>query len=277
MSFAKLRQRPLNDAPVSDQRTDPRRFPLRATPRYNDGNLLQRLARFDNRTFTGKLLRFPLALIPRGLVVPIVSGTLRGSRWIVGAHTHGCWLGTYEPSTQAAVRRFTRRGDVFYDLGANAGFYTLLAAKLGARVVAVEPLPRNVDYLRRHLRLNHCRNVEIVETVVLDRPGSARLMEASSATAHVAEEGVPVKATTLDEMVYLDGYPIPSVIKCDVEGAEARVLAGGRRVLMTYRPVLLLSVHSEPLRVRCVEQLTEWGYRVETDPSNVYELVAMGS
>ena len=203
-----------------------------------------------------------------------MSGPLRGSRWIVGSHTHGCWLGIYEPSKQAAVRRFTRPGGVFYDLGANVGFYTLLAAKLGARVVAVEPLPRNVAYLRRHLGLNHCSDVEIFEGVVLDRAGSVHLVAAGSATAYVGDTGVPVRATTLDEMVGSLGYPTPTVIKCDVEGAELRVLAGGRSVLPTRRPVLLLSVHSEQLKVACTAQLSEWGYRTEVDPHDAHEIIA---
>ena len=236
--------------------------------------VLRRLARLARKSLPGRLVRSPLALIPRGVAVPVMSGPLRGSRWIVGAHTHGCWLGIYEPSKQAAVRRFTRPGGVFYDLGANVGFYTLLAAKLGARVVAVEPLPRNVAYLRRHLGLNHCSDVEIFEGVVLDRAGSVHLVAAGSATAYVGDTGVPVRATTLDEMVGSLGYPTPTVIKCDVEGAELRVLAGGRSVLPTRRPVLLLSVHSEQLKVACTAQLSEWGYRIEIDPHDAHEIIA---
>ena len=236
--------------------------------------VLRRLARLVSKSLPGRLVRWPLALVPRGVAVPVMSGPLRGSRWIVGAHTHGCWLGIYEPSKQAAVRRFTKPGGVFYDLGANVGFYTLLAAKLGARVVAVEPLPRNVAYLRRHLGLNHCSDVEIFEGVVLDRAGSVHLVAAGSATAYVGDTGVPVRATTLDEMVGSLGYPTPTVIKCDVEGAELRVLAGGRSVLPTRRPVLPLSVHSEQLKVACTAQLSEWGYRIEIDPHDAHEIIA---
>lgn len=236
--------------------------------------VLRRLARLASKSLPGRLVRWPLALVPRGVAVPVMSGPLRGSRWIVGAHTHGCWLGIYELSKQVAVRRFTKPGGVFYDLGANAGFYTLLAAKLGARVVAVEPLPRNLAYLRRHLGLNHCSGVEIFEGVVLDRAGSVHVVAAGPATAYVGDTGVPVRATTLDEMVGSLGYPTPTVIKCDVEGAELRVLAGGRSVLPTRRPVLLLSVHSERLKVACTAQLSEWGYRIEGDPNDANEIIA---
>src|SRR3989442_12809090 len=168
--------------------------------------VLRRLAQFASKSLPGRLVRWPLALIPRGVAVPVMSGPLRGSRWFVGSHTHGCWLGIYEPSKQAAVGRFTRPGGVFYDLGANVGFYTLLAAKLGAGVVAVEPLPRKLAYLRRHLGLNHCSGVEIFECVVLDRAGYVHVVAAGPATAYVGDTGVPVCGTKPHDEVRSLGY-----------------------------------------------------------------------
>jgi predicted RNA methylase len=94
--------------------------------------------------------------------MPILQGPGRGIRWIVGAGTHGCWLGSYESEKQAVVAEALGPGMVFYDLGANAGFYTLLAARAvlpGGEVIAFEPLPENISYLRRHVERNGFRNV----------------------------------------------------------------------------------------------------------------------
>ena len=77
---------------------------------------------FSNTTALGKLVRLPLRLVPRTAVVPVLSGPLRGARWIVGAATHGSWLGTYEAAKQLLIERALKPGSVFYDVGANAGF-----------------------------------------------------------------------------------------------------------------------------------------------------------
>jgi SAM-dependent methyltransferase len=108
-------------------------------------------------SFLGRLLRLPLRLIPRRAVLPILQGPLRGKKWIVGSGNHGYWLGSYEIGKRALFVRSIPVGAVVYDLGANVGYYTLLAAMLAGaegKVFAFEPLPRNLEYLRRHLVLN---------------------------------------------------------------------------------------------------------------------------
>src|SRR5690348_7048474 len=98
----------------------------------------------------GKLLRWPLRWIPKSVVVSVRGGVNAGMKWRVGAHTHGCWLGTYEKSKQQAVVRLVRAGMNVVDIGANAGFYTLAFSRLagpGGRVWAFEPLPANVSNL----------------------------------------------------------------------------------------------------------------------------------
>lgn len=115
------------------------------------------LSGIPRRSVLGRVLRAPLRLIPPGTVLPVLQGRLRGARWIVGAGTHGCWLGSYEYGKRRLFERLVRPGQVVWDVGANAGFYTLLASRLvgsTGSVVAIEPLPRNLSYLRRHLELN---------------------------------------------------------------------------------------------------------------------------
>ena len=115
----------------------------------------------SNETRLGRLLRLPLRLLPAGAVVPILSGPLRGRRWVVGAGPHGYWLGTYEADKQRLLQTLLREGDCFFDVGANVGFFTLLASALvgrSGRVVAFEPLPQNLAFLRRHLLLNRPHN-----------------------------------------------------------------------------------------------------------------------
>ena len=128
-------------------------------------------------TLVGRLLRAGLGVLPPGLQVPILQGRLRGKRWIIGASVHGCWLGSYEWEKRRAFERTVRPGAVVFDVGANVGFYTLLASELAGvrgQVVAIELLPRNVSYLRAHLRMNGVTNVTVLEAAVSDQLGTAR-------------------------------------------------------------------------------------------------------
>ncbi len=76
----------------------------------------------------GRAMRLPLRLIPRHWAVPVIQGPLKNMRWIVEAGTHGCWLGTYEWEKAQRFAQEIRPGMVVFDIGAHAGFYSLLAS-----------------------------------------------------------------------------------------------------------------------------------------------------
>jgi FkbM family methyltransferase len=210
-------------------------------------------------------------------VVPVLQGPLRGKRWIVGSATHGCWLGTYERQKSRAFGEAVRPGMVVFDLGANVGFYTLLAAaKTGndGRVYAFEPLPRNVAFLRRHLAHNGFNNVAIVEAAVSDAPGTAAFEEGSnSCQGRLGDSGrLTVPTVTLDQMVLDGGIPPPEVIKIDIEGGEWHALSGARQVLRTHHPTVFLATHGARLHADCCSLLRELGYTMRgVDGSPVSE------
>jgi FkbM family methyltransferase len=216
-------------------------------------------------TLLSRLIRLPLRLVPPEREVPILSGELRGWRWITGAATHGCWLGTYEREAQRVFRDTVREGDVVLDVGANAGFFTLLAAKrVGPRgmVYAFEPLPRNLEYLRRHVAANGLANVQVLPLALSSRAGVARFGTAASpAMGRLSEDGeVEVRTEALDDLVASGRVAPPQFIKMDVEGAEYEVLTGAASVMQRERPVLLLSTHGWREHERCCTLLRDWGY-----------------
>jgi FkbM family methyltransferase len=213
----------------------------------------------------GRVLRAPLSLIPKTAVVPILTGPLRGARWTVGSATHGCWLGTYEQAKQRLFARSISPGAVVFDVGANVGFYTLIASRKSGpvgRVYAFEPLPRNITFLTHHLHYNAVRNVEIVKAAVSDRAGTAMFEESDSpAMGRLGGGGrLEVSTVTLDEMVFDSGLPAPQVIKVDIEGGEKRALEGSRRILAGARPLVFLSTHGSQAHSDCCSLLEELGY-----------------
>ncbi len=221
----------------------------------------------------GRLLRLPLKAIPAERPLRIIGGPLRGYRWIPGAGVHGCWLGTFERYEQELLKRLVRPGDVMFDIGANVGFYTLLAARLvghDGSVVAFEPAARNVGYLRRHLELNSLTNVRVLEAAVGDRVGTAVFQTGPSfSEGHLVPGDLPgpgqcrIRLITLDDLLTRSEVPPPQMLKIDVEGAEYAVLRGAVNLLKRARPEILLSTHSTALREECSHLLTGLGYSIE--------------
>lgn len=186
----------------------------------------------------------------------------------------GYALGTTEPQLQAALVAELRPGATFYDLGANVGFFTLLAARrVGprGRVYAFEPLPENLAGLRHNIDLNGFGNVEVLPAAVSDADGEAELeVHGHQVTARIGTPEVPatgsgqrtttVATVTLDHLVST-GVRAPDVVKIDIEGAEVAAIRGARRTLREHRPVLLCALHGTNRAF--VDAVVASGYGVE--------------
>jgi len=174
-------------------------------------------------------------------------------------------------------RRFLRPGDLFVDVGANAGLYTLLACERGCEVVAVEPLASMVTQLERNLRLNGYR-ADIVQAVLGSGEGTARLGSEDGQRAHIGAGRTKVTMTTLDAVL---GDRHARGVKIDVEGAERMVLEGSQRALRERRIELIQLEwndrsevnYSEP-RDRVAQLLFDHGYELAA-PSEAGELAAV--
>lgn len=221
----------------------------------------------SNTSMIGKILRLPLRLIPPRTVMPILQGPLRGKKWIVGSGNHGYWLGSYEMGKCARFAKAVLPGGVVFDLGGNVGYYTLLSsiqAGPQGRVFAFEPLPRNLDFLKRHLALNRIENVTVIEAAVSERSGTVRFEEdASTSKGRIGAQGaLEVKSLSLDDWIGQGLLPAPDLLKIDIEGAEFLALQGARKMLARSHPVIFLSTHSGLVHRECIELLESLGYRV---------------
>lgn len=223
----------------------------------------------------GRVLRWPLRAIPEEAEVRILTGPNQGFRWVAGSSSHGCWIGNYERRLADRLWSSLSPGDVFYDIGANAGYYTLLGSRAvgpGGEVVAFEPVPENLSKLNRHLSINRIRNVDVFEVALLDRTGEVRLaLDRGPSQARLFADGsLPVAGRTLDALAPLP----PDVMKMDAEGAEAAVLRGGLDTIREHRPLVFFSSHGEELREECYELLTGIGYEVGSLPGSDSDHIA---
>jgi FkbM family methyltransferase len=221
----------------------------------------------SDQNLPGKLLRLPLRLIPPDAAVPILQGRLKGKKWIVGSSNHGCWLGAYEYEMRRAFESHVKEGAVVFDVGAHVGFYTLLSSVLAGsrgKAIAFEPNPRNLVFLKEHIRINEIRNVQVMEVAVSDCKGVSFFQERSvSSTGRLAVNGkLQVETVSLDEIIPQGLVPAPECVKIDVEGAEMLVLTGARFTLLRYRPIVFLETHGKEVRNECCRFLKSVGYEV---------------
>ena len=226
------------------------------------------LSAIPRSRLVGRLLRAPLRLIPRTAVFPIIQGPVHGTKWIVGSGNHGYWLGWYESDK---VRKFAAAISgtrVVYDVGANVGYYSVLASKALGRtghVIAFEPDPQNIAFLRRHLEMNGIENVQVVEAAVSDHCGEAMFQqEPSRYMGGLSQSGtLPVRTLSVDELIRSDAFPSPDVIKIDVEGAEQQVLSGAEQTLRSRHPFVFVATHTTALHSECCQFLNSLGYKLE--------------
>ena len=199
---------------------------------------------------------------------PVLFGPLRGMRWMAHSAGMGCMAGIYEKKPRHIFKNLIKKGDIVFDIGAHVGFYTLLASKhVGnkGRVFSFEPLPRNISFLKRHVALNNLKNVEIMETALSDKEGKFFFdTSIDSFQGRISAKGdIKVNSTTLDRLVNNGNILPPDLLKIDVEGEEYNLLQGGEKILVKYKPKIILSIHSHELRDKCLFFLKELGYGIE--------------
>jgi FkbM family methyltransferase len=172
--------------------------------------------------------------------------------------------GVIDPNEFCFLDAFLKKEMTIVDIGANEGFYTVFVAdRVGSqgRVIAFEPSQREVKRLNRNLALNAVANTTVETLGVADSDGHAELKlceyghEGQNTLGDFAHR-VKQDGTQRVSLVQLDSYfaahPVTRIdlIKIDVEGAEERVLRGGIQILEQFRPVLLMEMNDQSLRLQ---------------------------
>jgi FkbM family methyltransferase len=169
-------------------------------------------------------------------------------------------------------RQWFQPGDLFVDVGANVGVYTVWAVDCGARVVSVEPINSAVDRLRENLALNGYE-VELYQVALADKSGRVGITTDKGVANHLLidqdypeEHSEIVPVMTLDEVI---GDRVAAGVKVDAEGAELLVLEGAKNALADHR-IRLLQLEWNSCSVRTLGQdrspvadlLSSFGYEL---------------
>jgi FkbM family methyltransferase len=190
------------------------------------------------------------------------------------------FFGDYDERREAdLISRVLAPGEIFWDVGANLGYFTLLAAaclRNTGQVVAFEPGRSAFDCLRANVSLNPFSNIVLCPAAVADREGEALLYRTPGSADGRANlfrpgagqtESETVRTVTLDGWRRRQGLARPDFIKLDVEGAEPAALRGARETLATGEPLLLVEMKEAICqalgteRTAIQEFLKPWGYR----------------
>lgn len=254
-----------------------------------------RLAGFFLRhgSFISAVRRIPIlgALLSWGSRKLLASDTLVWVQ-IQNGHARGLWIcvnprtgravqkGEIEPAVQNAIVEYLRPGMTFYDVGANIGFFSLLAARIVGplgRVVSFEADSEIAARLRENLARNGFEKATVVQRAVWSEPTTVFFARADSKVSpdrglgHVAVHGNSSNTTAVDAIA-LDGFAgserPPDFIKCDVEGAEAAVFAGAEKLLRQKRPILLVEMHSAEDHRLLSRKFSEFAYNCRDLNSN---------
>jgi len=182
--------------------------------------------------------------------MPMVAEFVNESRLLMSTGMTGAtgnfYAGLHEFEDMAFVMHALRESDLFVDVGANIGSYTVIAgAAVGAKCVAIEPVPSTFKHLTDNINLNgisnrvECLNVGVgKERGVLNFSSTADTMNHVLMNGQCANEvGIQVCVESLDDVMR---ERRPSIIKIDVEGWETQVIAGAQHILSGLAPLAVV-------------------------------------
>ena len=184
-------------------------------------------------------------------------------------------FGSFEGHVAELFRYLVSAGDRCVDVGANVGVHTVRLAKLagpGGQVLAIEPAPDLACRARGNIRLNQLPNVQVIQataadrntTALLYRPGAVDANRGRASLLHhtyLAGRAQEVPTVTIDDIC-----PDPvALIKIDVEGAEATVVAGAATTIARDRPAIIFEYAPKALGCQVsspFDWLSDQGYEL---------------
>jgi FkbM family methyltransferase len=170
------------------------------------------------------------------------------------------FLGNFDPVGIRFIKNQLYEGEIFVDIGANVGAYSLVASKLvgkSGKVIAFEPASKSFLRLVKNISLNGITNIIPERLVVIDKSSQTDLYISGSQNTgmssiyhHDYETGITekVESVSLDDYIAKKEISRISLIKIDIEGSEFLALKGMQKVLTGMRPKILVELKEETLK-----------------------------
>jgi FkbM family methyltransferase len=158
-----------------------------------------------------------------------------------------------EGDVNRLILKSLSEGDVFIDVGANIGYYSILAARIVGKqgqVIALEPVPNTVKVLDLNIKLNNLKNIKIIPKAAWSNSAPLKIYVPGGCYGWASPiirpdcKSLTVDAVPLDDVS--EKIPAIKLLKIDVEGSECRVIVGARGTLKkTENVVMEVSENSE--------------------------------
>ena len=168
------------------------------------------------------------------------------------------WYGYYEKELGDLLNKIVKPGDVFLDLGANIGYFSLLVATNfpSVKVISFEPVQELFQNMNDNISLNSIKNISTVHAAVGETSEEKELFVAAPDNLGMSSFYQPgnysgkterVKVVTIDDWFKTSGLSKMDVIKLDIEGSELAALKGMKEILQKQKPILIVEVNPETL------------------------------
>ncbi len=207
--------------------------------------------------------------------------------------------GIYDPNIVVVINTLLSKGSVFIDVGANMGYFSLLASSVVDKfghIIAIEPSSRDYARLVDNVKINNLTNIiSTYHIAISDVSGSAKLAvacEERSALNTLGSEfsfkGVDkleienVRVLSIDELVSDTKLTRVDVLKLDIEGSELKALQGARNVIEKFRPAIMLGVNENSLKAcgtdhkeiqQILKEMRYRAYKLVESPTFALELI----
>jgi FkbM family methyltransferase len=164
------------------------------------------------------------------------------------------WYGFYEKEVGDLLKKSVKPGDVFLDLGANIGYFSLLVANNSpsVKVISFEPVADLFQNMNNNISLNNIKNISTINVAVGEINEEKELfvsapdnmgMSSFKQPENYSGKNERVKVVTIDDWFKTSGLTRIDIIKLDIEGSELAALKGMKEVLQEQKAVLIVEIN----------------------------------
>ena len=202
----------------------------------NRHNKIKSLTRFIKWQVGTRILKLPV-------IIDFVDDSkiigIKGDTSCSGVY----YTGLLEPEWMGFVLHYLQKNDIFYDIGANIGTYSILAGGCTkAKCISIEPVPETFNLLEQNILINRITNCKLLNIGVAKNKTVLNFTSQLGVINHVSFENtkntLKINVSPLDDVT--KKYGIPDVVKIDVEGFETEVINGGLNTLRNIKVNVLL-------------------------------------